>query len=336
MFKSSVFVALAFLLCATATANANKLDPKWTDARAISNQLGDAVKAGDRASFAPLKAKADEGDATAMHNMGWLEDNGYPDHAVDNARACGWYKQGAMLGYPPSMHGHALCLFKRSRGPGSEDQAEIDAIQFMRDAAKDGWTGSALYLSEYILNLPLLAEVDADKARIIIGWGYRSDPNDAEKVALSYMEGVAMVFGTEGKDYQAGVDALSFAERRGHSAAGQALEQLYARWAGYHIKQMAAWTLPAKTGLQCYREREHSADDKLTASLECGQLDKNAENALERLTRTADKLRYEVAGQTQTDLVAAINDLKARSESFRSDRRQLLEIFSEVMMSGGN
>lgn len=331
MSSKFLIAALVVLAVITNTAYANKLDAKWSSTRGQINQLGDAAKAGDEQALQQLETMAASGDPVAMHNMGWLYDNGFQAQPGRQG-ACDWYRQAAALEYPPSMHGSALCLFAKSAGPRAEDEFEAQAMQMMFDSAVLGWTSSSIHLAEYILNLALLAPVDADFAIGVIAFGLDSNPTHDQKVSLSYLRGMAVLFGSEDQYYKGAHDALIFADENGHAYAGDSIAGLHVKWARWQIVAMAAWSPPDITGMDCYRATLATAKDKRDAALDCGRLDREKEDELDRLMSEAKSLRSEVAGEDRAKLEFAIEDLKARSQVFLTESEELTNTFFQNLM----
>ncbi len=336
MFKKIAVFLLTMMFMNPVLANANTLDERWTSAREISNRLGDLALKGDRDAFADLKRlSVILHDPTAAHNIGWLYETGFPDHPSDKEKACIMYRKGSISDYPPSMHAYALCQFAASGGPGADDEFEAKGINLMFGAVKAGWTNSGIFLGNYILILPTLTQNDATGAKIAIEYGLKSNPTHDQKVTLSYLKGMAVIYGKDGPStyYENGRDAPMFAAENAHPHTENALPKLYTRWVHALTISMAAWSEPEQLGMDCYRNRQLTLNDPRTHSLECGDLNSQDERALKRLQDASDRLRYyeTISPQEEETLDLAIQSLKVRSARFRADDKELVNIFIQSL-----
>lgn len=336
MFKSITLGALALVMGMTGAAFASKLDPKWAASRKDANAMGDAVKAGDKRAFQMLVNKAALGDAPAMHNIGWLYQKGFPDNPANPEKSCGWFGKAAKRGYPPSIHNHGLCLFasaKKANGKAARTKLEQQAYKALFDASKAGWTKSAIYMSEKIMNLPRPSNADFSIAGMVIDYGLGSTPAHEQKVTLSYFKGMRAVYGSGGGSYyyKTARDALLFADKNGHLHAGKAIPALYSKWVRSHIKSMTAWSPPKLTGIECYRDKQASAASKARATLECTGYDSRKKKKLERLKKVSETLQFEVSPKDKTDLQSAMKRLDKRSAQFLAGVTELTNIFAREM-----
>ncbi|PHS77221.1 MAG: hypothetical protein COB56_04250 [Robiginitomaculum sp.] len=236
----AVLLSLGFAVSVTNTAYANDLAIKWTQSRQVANSLGDAAKAGDKAAFTKLSELANHGDnGPAMHNMGWLLDNGYYVEK-DKQAACDWYKKSADLtDYPPSMHGYALCLFRGTKGKKSGDD-EVLGRELMFDAYMMGWAKSAIILSEKILNDPFLDKGDAFQAFSVSKSTLRTtSPTPDEFSSLQYLVGMATIYGFRDIDqYREGHAAMSITVSSGHLRANEALADIEILWVNEVVRKI--------------------------------------------------------------------------------------------------
>ncbi len=332
MIKSILAGAMALSLTMVGTAFADKLDPKWAEARKQANSLGDAAKAGTEGAFQLLVNKAAVGDAPAMHNIGWLNKSGYPGMAADLKKSCIMFGKAAKRGYPPSMHEHALCLFasaNKTKDAAAVKKLEQSAYETLFGAAKAGWIKSAIYFSEKIMNHPFFNPKEASLVNIAVVSALASNPNKSETVTLKYLKGMAVIHGPGGSSqhYQAGRDALQFADKNGHPHAGKALPQLYSKWVPSHIKSMSRWSPPKPTGLECYKKKEASAPSKSRAALECTIHDAIQKKKLRNLKSVSASLQLHVNPKDKADLKAAMSDLDKRSAPFQAGVTELSKIF---------
>jgi TPR repeat protein len=99
--------------------------------------------------FAPAwciwKPLAEEGNATAQFNLGWLYRNGN-GVAVNNERARQLWEQAARSGHAEAQM--ALALLYGQRGSPLEDEAQ--AIHWYRKAAEQGIEDAILVLLDYV------------------------------------------------------------------------------------------------------------------------------------------------------------------------------------------
>lgn len=231
---------------------ASELNPRWSAQRTESNALGDAVSNGDQSAIPTLMrmAKQDK-NAPAAHNLGWIYQFGYAGDGQDMVQGCKWYEFGATLGYPPSMHSYArLCLMVQSAGPGSGDLGEVLALEYLLSATEAGWVPSAITYAEHMLNQKTLGLDDMPLILAAIDTGLANDPNEAEKITLSYLYGASAVFGLQVNNPNALETARKAEARLLHAAkanyadADSFVPKLRGKWLGMHIRQMAAWAPP--------------------------------------------------------------------------------------------
>lgn len=334
--KTILIGAAALAVAMTSAALADKLDPKWSAPRQKANSLGDAAKAGQEGAYQVLVNKAALGDAPALHNIGWLYQSGFPGVAADREKSCGWFGKAAKRAYPPSMHEKALCLLTAAKT--AQDQAARDRLVKMAyaalfEASKAGWTKSALFMSEKILNMAKPSGQDFSIAGMVITYGLDSNPAHEQKVTLSYFEGMRVIYGAGGGRhyFTKGRDALRFADENGHPHAGKALPMLHTRWVRAHITSMDRWSPPEQTGLQCYRAKQKDAANKLANAVKCGALDRSKEKSLARLIEVSETLQSESGGEEKSDLKLARARLNDRSAQFRADAKELAAIFVETL-----
>jgi len=337
MLKEILIGVLVLGLAMTGVAVADKLDPNWSLTRKEANALGDAAKAGQAGAYQTLVNKAAFRHAPAAHNIGWLYQKGFPGKPADRKKACGWFGKAATLGYPPSMHEYGLCLFgmaKNAKDKEARTKLEQQAYQVIFNASKAGWTKSALYMSEKILNLPLPSKKDFSIAGIVIGFGLNSNPAHEQKVTLSYFEGMRVIYGSGSGShyYKRGRDALRFADKNGNSHARKALPTLYTKWVRSLIKSMAVWSPPEQSGLDCYRKKQANLTDKRATVLKCGGLDNRKRKNLERLIKDSETLQFEVNGRDKAELKLAKDRLNDRSAQFRADSKKLADIIIQNLL----
>ncbi len=336
MYKTVLILALAFVFGTANVAQANKLDEKWTDARKLSNELGDQAKAGNENSFLLLQNLAKGGDATAVHNLGWLYGYDFLDQKADRATACEWYRKGSIYSYPPSMYHYSLCLFEQAKGSEDNDKLETQAYFEMFESAKGGWTAASIYVVEFVLNLPYLDPGEADKMQIVIGYGLRSNPSLAEKVTLSYLKGTAMIYGTsrpDGDYYRTGRDALRFAIENNHPAAEETLPRLYTKWFNAHNRRIAKWSLPSRSGLDCYKNEQATSKDKRFTALICRVFDEAASKELDRINTDTSDLKEGISSAQAYELDLFMAKLEERSASFLADKQKLSDIIDSLPRS---
>jgi len=255
MFRFMVFITATALM--THMAYANKLDPKWAVSREQANSLGDAAKAGDEAALVQLQEMVKGGQAAALHNLGWLNQYGFADGAVDYDASCDYYAQASALGYPPSMHGYALCLYGQGRiakEAGAEDWEDLEykADLLMLDAAAAGWVRSALYVSEWLLNRFDFSVDHAVAASAAVENGLKSNPNETEITSLTYIKAMAIIYGPKPRDFKASDAALHYADEKGHTAAIKAMPLLYSEWGKKIARQIYEWEPIPISAQDCY------------------------------------------------------------------------------------
>ena len=333
--KTIIVTALALVFGAANSAYAYRLAPKWSQDRAIANELGDLAKTGDMDAFARLKNMAATGSAPAEHNMGWLYDGGFPDHPVDKENACKWFFDASTRDYPPSMHAFALCQFAESKGRGSQDLEEKWGLGLLHDAAKAGWTASAVYLSEYLLNATLLSRVTAAEVYDLAEQGLKTDPTPSEKMTLSYFQGMAVIFGAaeinsitgdeelnpmnKQRIYRDGERALRNATSDGHPASEQELPKIRSNWALALMEDATTWKPPGRLAQDCY-ERVKDPAEKRYIPGSCAAEFRLSSRQLETYRENADYLVGLADDDIKPGLLYAIEDLDQRSAIFRAER----------------
>lgn len=220
-------------------AQGDALDGKWTAAREAANRLGDAAKDGDSGALEALRARAREDDATALHNLAWLHEEGVPALKLTKSerKACKLYGRGAALGYPPSQHMAGMCHMKKAPFPTAGGRYADLGLPLLQSAAAGGWTEAAVYLSAHYMRTfrwPGTGDPEKDKAAAAKSadyarMGLTSRPTDRQKQEMSYLLGMAALHGAP-VDRREADEALRFAVDRGHGAAQGTLEALRLGW----------------------------------------------------------------------------------------------------------
>ncbi len=326
-FGLSLAVTLIFFFAVSPanTAYANNLEAKWTQPRQVANNLGDAAKSGDESAYATLSELAKRGDnGPAMHNMGWLLDVGFYG-GNDKQAACDWYKKATTLTkYPPSMHNYALCLFRSSKDWKSDEKA-IQGRQLMQDAAKLGWTNSAILLSEKILNYALLSQEDANRAmQIAYEAVHNTQPSQDEFSTLHYFVGMAAVYGPRDiANYRTGHKSMLTAISAGHPLASDGLDNIETLWVNDFIRR-SKWVDKYETSTikeyieDCYDNlADKDYEDHLLAFCK-----KNVEitfNNVEQLSEDSDELfSMMIMGEIGDKFRVAAEKIRIKSPPYRT------------------
>lgn len=334
MNKAMFLTALALVFGAASSAYAYRLDPKWSQDRELANQLGDLAKAGDMDAFAQLKVMAATGNAPAEHNMGWLYDGGFPDHPADREEACKWYFTASTRDYPPSMHAFALCQFAESKGRGSQDLEEKWGLGLLYDAAKAGWTASAVYLSEFLLNTTFLSRGTAAEVYDLAEQGLKTDPTPSERTTLSYFQGMAVIFGAaeinsitgveelnpmnKERIYRDGEKALRNATSDGHPRSEQELPKIRSKWALALIDDATSWKPPGRSAQDCYERVKDPAEQRYIPG-SCSAEFRLSNMRLTMFRENADYLVEHVDEGIRPALRDAIYKLDQASTIFRAE-----------------
>lgn len=319
----AVTLSFCFAMSAANTAYANDLAEKWTQSRQVANGLGDAAKVGDKAAFTALSELASLGNSgPAMHNMGWLLDNGFYVEK-DKQAACDWYKKSAGLtDYPPSMHGYALCLFRASKDWINDENA-VQGRELMYDAYLMGWTQSAIFLSEKILNYPLLGREDALQASSIAEGGLLiTRPTPDEFSSLQYLIGVATILGPRDLDqYRKGHAAMSLAISSGHPLAAKEMTKLEHLWMSRVVaktnKLDAYEDSAAKNMIEgCYQHLTDK-DTRMSVVNFCKDVSEIELNNVTNLSEDADYLSSMLMGEDGKMIRAAQQRLEVKAGPYR-------------------
>ncbi len=347
MFRSIPTIALAISLGGTGTALADKLDAKWAASRQEANRLGDAAKAGDKAALEKLLKSGSNGDAAAMHNLGWLNEKGSPALSLpkNQADACGWYVKAAKRGYPPSLHETAVCFLGQSKGPGSADEYEKQAVKLMSLAARGGWTKSALRLSSHYI-LPRINRIrrgkakdrrsfDADISRAyqFAQLGLRTNPDASQKAKLNYNIGMSAVYGMT-VDFKIGHEALRTASGSGISQADAELERLRDQW--FSALRLNILGFPAsataereKAEKQCFKKAENRTID-MKQHITCSFMRDKEKRSLSKLNSQWEFFfKYRPAGLDK-DHKKISGILKNRTSKFYRGWKQYSENISDM------
>lgn len=321
----SAMIAVSF----GAMAQAENLAQHWTLPRQEANQLGDAAKAGDEQALLALTAKAAEGDATAMHNLGWLYKSGFAGAPANAETSCNWYHQGADGGYPPAQHGWALCLFAQAKSDGGNDSTEDRAMRLMADAAHSGWTQSAITLAEYLLNMLFLSNSAADEAYEISAVGLKSKPNDQEMVSLLYLVGMSIILrpdeieGVSNMDrlerFRNAATALGQASEKGHAAATDSLPQSHFLWSNAWLDAQNSWAPPAYSAKKCVA-MVSDPNEQQDGPQQCFETFNLSISGLTHLARDVAYLKDHMTDPRRAELINAFSDLEMKSENFRAER----------------
>lgn len=251
-----LFVFISIILMPQ-TAFSDNLDAKWADDRKLFNQMGDKAKAGGSDVLPLLNEFAAAGAAPALHNLGWLYEHGSSGTPKDHDTSCAYFKKGSDLNYPPSQHGYAICLYQQAEkdrlgGPEGWEDTRYKADILMLDAAENGWVRSALYVSEDLMNRFDYVPDYATAALAAIENGLQSLPNDTQKRDLTYMKGIAHIYGPKPRDFKVAEDALFLARDMGHTAVAQVLPLLYDTWGQKVGNELRKWNPDISFAQDCY------------------------------------------------------------------------------------
>ena len=319
------FTAFIIIITMANATYANNLDPKWAVSREQANSLGDTAKAGDEAALVQLQGMVKREQAAALHNLGWLNQFGFADGAVDYDASCDYYAQASARDYPPSMHGYALCLYGKAKnaieaGAGDWEYLEYKADLLMLDAAAAGWVRSALYVSERLLSRFDFVLDHAVTAGAAVENGLKSNPNAEEKTTLTYIKAMAIIYGPKPRDFKMAEKALFSARDNGHSEAVKAMPLLYNEWGKKVAKRIFRWEPLPLSAEECYNKAK-DANVKLSRLKLCNTVFTTAALDLAVLQKDVDYLDYRL-----TDLLkVSSNRLAIRRHAALTGQIDLLD-----------
>lgn len=325
MNKAIFVTALAALIIQASPVRAEKLDPEWSEHREIADNLGLLAKQGDEDALKELKYISAAANWPAKHTLGWLFEVGFPGHPADNKKSCEYYGSAALFDYPPGMHAFAMCQFAQSSGRGSWDEYEGEAMNLLSGAARRGWTASAIYLSEYVFNGKNVSGASAFEIGRVVRDGLKTDPTLSQRTTLSYLLGMAAIYGAGeyNKVYRQGTyleaeQALRDAVSYGHPAAELELPKIHSMWSKAVIEDAVAWKPPEESAQYCI-DSVRSPDQKRWISEKCVTLFLESRNKLNYLQEYAQYLAEHLSEAERAEAVGAISQMKKASETFRAE-----------------